>query len=295
VSVTLRPYAGWTDLGSMRAVVAAGLRDAPDRSYVHPGDVAWWIGWPPRSASELARIAAVWEDDGEVVGFAVNDDGDIGEFVHPRLLDTPRGDRFFSAVDAWIDDGHPDALRYASDRDPAAARRLADVGYRPNGDAIVTFRIPLDHVPDPPRHRVRAVARNDDPTGRARITHAAFGADRPFATYVEDYRRFMSSPAYPEGWDLVAEDDDGVAVACCIAWPDRHSGAGNFEPVATHPDAERLGFATAAIAEGLRRLREAGMTWAIVRTPLSNTGAQALYRSLGFRDWHRLLVFSRGG
>lgn len=93
----------------------------------------------------------------------------------------------------------------------------------------------------------------------------------------------------------MAEDDDGVAVACCIAWPDALSGAGNFEPVATHPDAERRGFATAAIAEGLRRLRDAGMTWAIVRTPLSNTGAQALYRSLGFRDWHRLLVFSRGG
>jgi ribosomal protein S18 acetylase RimI-like enzyme len=45
--------------------------------------------------------------------------------------------------------------------------------------------------------------------------------------------------------------------------------------------------------EGMRRLRDAGMTSAIVRTPLSNTVAQALYRSLGFEESHRLLVFAR--
>jgi mycothiol synthase len=68
---------------------------------------------------------------------------------------------------------------------------------------------------------------------------------------------------------------------------------GNFEPVATHPDFARRGFATAVMIEGLRRLRAAGMRWAIVRTPFGNAAARALYESLGFEKWHFDRAFAR--
>ena len=96
----------------------------------------------------------------------------------------------------------------------------------------------------------------------------------------------MASPAYPAGWDLVARTDDGEAAACCIAWPDPVSRVGVFEPVATHPRHVRRGFGGAVVREGLRRLRAAGMTRAIVRTPLGNPGADAFYRSVGFVPTH---------
>jgi GNAT superfamily N-acetyltransferase len=63
---------------------------------------------------------------------------------------------------------------------------------------------------------------------------------------------------------------------------------GWFEPVATHPAHHRRGLATAAMSEGLRRLRALGATRAYVG---SGYGAPAnrLYESLGFTAyeiWH---------
>jgi ribosomal protein S18 acetylase RimI-like enzyme len=288
----LRPYRGWEDLEAMRRIVGEGLRDAPDRSYVHPGDVSWWIGWAPKTPDELANLCVVWEDAGGILGFAISDEGDVIDVVAPRVLDTPLDEGFRRAVQAWVRSEHPAALRYASDLDPRGCERLEASGYRATGDAIVAFRRALDEV-EVPRARVRALESGDDVRGRATITHAAFEVERPLSAYVEDYATFARSPAYPSGWDLVAEDEARNAAACCIAWPDPISRSGNFEPVATHPWFARRGFASAVMLEGMRRLRDAGMTWAIVRTPISNTAAQTLYRSLGFEEWLRLLVFGR--
>jgi ribosomal protein S18 acetylase RimI-like enzyme len=45
--------------------------------------------------------------------------------------------------------------------------------------------------------------------------------------------------------------------------------------------------------EGLRRLRDAGMQRAIVRTRFDNEPGVALYRSLGFEDHHIERWFAR--
>lgn len=47
------------------------------------------------------------------------------------------------------------------------------------------------------------------------------------------------------------------------------------------------------LRDGLRRLREAGMRRAIVRTPSDNLAALALYRSVGFEPDHEQLSFRR--
>jgi ribosomal protein S18 acetylase RimI-like enzyme len=292
VTVTLRSYGGWDDLEEMRRIVGEGVRDAPDRSYVHPGDVSWWIGWAPKTPHELARLCVVLEDARDVLGWAMSDNDEVIDVIAPRLLDSPLDEEFRRAVDAWVRSEQPHALRYASNVDVQGCERVEASGYRATGNAIVEFRRSLDAL-EQPKARVRALESGDDVTGRASITHAAFEVERPLSVYVEEYATFARSPAYPSGWDLVAEDGAGNAAACCIAWPDPISRSGNFEPVATHPWFARRGFASAVMLEGMRRLRDAGMTWAIVRTPLSNTAAQALYRSLGFEEWHRLLAFAR--
>ena len=142
--------------------------------------------------------------------------------------------------------------------------------------------------------RVRAVG-DDDVEGRASVTYAAFGSEKSFAAYTSDYAGFRSSPAYPHGWDLLLRDDDGRAAACCIAWIDPVSRAGTFEPVATHPDLHRRGFAGALLIDGLRRFAAAGMTYAIVGAVVANPRAEALYRSVGFLPDRLLREYERPG
>jgi GNAT superfamily N-acetyltransferase len=286
VNITLRAYEGLDDLRGMRDVVGEGLALAPARSYVHPGDVTWWLSFPPRSREALAAMAAVWERDGRIEGWVVADGEDVGSAVRPRWLDDPAADAFDDAVEGWLEVHTTSPIRYIAEDDRVQVARARRLGYGAVEDGLRVFRMSL---PASPRAiaattRVRALTPGDDPTGRAAVTHAAFGSAEPFATYVEDYRGFMRVDAYRLGWDLVAETEDGLAAACCIAWPDPVSRSGNFEPVATHPDHRRRGYASAVMTEGLRRSVRAGMSTAIVRTAFGNHVAASAYLSLGFTE-----------
>jgi RimJ/RimL family protein N-acetyltransferase len=273
----------------MQDLLARAWRD--DRhAIVHPGDLAWWVGWPPKTHEELAARIAVWEDDGRVAAWVMIDD-EVGECVDPDREDDAELRR---EVDTWLGD-HPHAARYVRAEDEAGRRRLLDAGYRPADDgSMIGFSLRLrDVAPNDPDPRVNQVEPGDDLVPRASITRAAFRIDQPLERYVERYRVFTESPAYPRGWDLVARTVSGEGAACAIAWPDPISGVGRFEPVATHPDFQRRGFATAVLRDGLRRMLDAGLERAIVCTPSTNEAAIALYRSVGFRDDHVETAFRR--
>jgi ribosomal protein S18 acetylase RimI-like enzyme len=293
VSVRLRPWNGWTDLEGMRAVLSEGLRGAPLGSFAHPGDLSWWLGWPPKDDATLGSVVRIWESAGAIAGWAMLDEGDLAEYVRPAVGARERA-AFFTAVDGWTAElGDAVTTRYAVDDDVADAERLRAAGWLGRSDAgLWNFEIDLAAVVPDPDPRVRPVERDTDLRGRLAITHAAFRVTGPFERYVEEYRDFMASPAYPSGWDLVVWDGDRAA-ACTIAWPDPASAVGNFEPVATDPELVRRGFGRAVVREGLRRLRVAGMERAIVRTPVDNVGAAAFYRSIGFRPTSILRGFAR--
>ncbi len=273
----------------MQALLSAELADPARHGFIHPGDLAWWVGWAPKTPAELADRILLVEGDDRLLGWAMQDEGDVGEAVH---ADAPAS--VWECIDTWIgeDTAH---TRYTRDDDAASITRLAAAGYEPvPADDFQAFEIDLAGIDegeaDP---RVRAVATRDDLRPRCSVTHGAFGVARPFNRYVEQYAAFMDSPAYPDGWDFVVWADAGEAAACAIAWPDPASAVGNFEPVATHPDHRRHGYGTAVLREGCRRLRSAGMRRAIVRTPVTNHAALALYRSAGFADSYLERAFRR--
>jgi mycothiol synthase len=56
-----------------------------------------------------------------------------------------------------------------------------------------------------------------------------------------------------------------------------------FEPVGTHPDFQGQGLGKAVIAEGLRRMKAAGMRRAVLVFDPTNVAARALYTAMGFR------------
>ena len=286
-SIHLRPWAGWEDLPGMQAVLAEGLRDAPGRTYEHPGDVAWWIGGSAGPTSPLAERIRIWQSAGRILGWVVVDEDDVGEYVHPSVLDTPAASVFFAQVDEWLASLEVSLTRYPREDDDLAVARLRAAGWVPDpSGGMCCYSRSLHDAGWPADPRVRPVVGPDDLTGRLRITHAAFAAAQPFGDYARDRRGFVESPAYPAGWDLVAWTDGDEPAACCIAWPDPVSLTGNFEPVATHPRHTRRRFGTAVMSEGLRRLASAGMRRAIVRTPLGNVGADAFYLSIGFAPVH---------
>jgi ribosomal protein S18 acetylase RimI-like enzyme len=226
-----------------------------------------------------------------MAAWVVDDTGYIGECIAPGSLDD---EVLLASMDRWIDARLRGHVRSARGDNPVGIARLEAAGYRRVPDDMVAFSLDLDRLgPTEPDPRVSTVARSDDLGARLSVTHAAFRVDRAFDDYIAGYRRFMDSPAYPDGWDLVAWTPAGDAAACCIAWPDPVSRVGNFEPVATHPSFHRQGFATVVLRDGLHRLREAGMRRAVVRTPADNAAALALYRSVGFEPDHEQLSFRR--
>ena len=269
----------------MQELLSRTLRDAPSRARLHPGDLAWWLGWPPKSDAQIATTTELFEVDGRIRVWTATDGEEIGECVDPSDDGTLAAESDRRLAGRAV-------TRFARDDDHGSIERLTRAGWaQVEGSSFIVFRIDLEGVAGDADPRVRPVQLTEDVPQRAAITRRAFNVDKPFDRYTADYARFMSSPVYPAGWDLIAWAPSGDGAACAIAWPDELSGVGNFEPVATHPAYRRRGFAAAVLHEGCRRLRGAGMTAAIVGTPEHNAAAIALYRSVGFAHDHVQLAF----
>lgn len=280
----------------MQAVCSARLLASPGRTAAHPGDIAWWVGWPPSPPDRLAQMFLLWEESEEVVGFASFDpeEGDLAVVVLPSFSDTDANVAFEDAAEAWASRGEVSVRWTEFEDETAAVERWRRRGFQPIDRGYLNLTRTLDDLEGEAAgdDRVRPVG-DDDVDGRASVTHAAFESPKPFEAYAADYAAFRASPAYPHGWDLLLRDVDGRPAACCIAWPDPVSRAGTFEPVATHPALQRRGYGRALLLDGLRRFAAAGMTYAIVGVDVDNPGAEALYRSVGFRPDRVLRVYER--
>jgi GNAT superfamily N-acetyltransferase len=296
-SERLRHWAGWEDLAAMQGLCSRRLAASPGRAYAHPGDIAWWVGWPPVDQASLAERVTLWEGGDALAGFASFSppERELVVFVAPELIDTERAAAFedeMTARAARASDGPVRVLEF-EDED-ATIERWRRRGFAPLDEGYLNLTRVLDPAAErePESAAVEPVG-DEDADARASVTYAAFDNTGPYETYLAEYRGFRASPAYPHGWDLLARDASGSPAACCIAWPDEASGAGTFEPVATHPDFHRQGFGHAVLHAGFHRLAEAGMRWAIVGTALGNAGGEALYRSVGFEPDHVLRVYER--
>jgi ribosomal protein S18 acetylase RimI-like enzyme len=98
----------------------------------------------------------------------------------------------------------------------------------------------------------------------------------------------MESPGYAPEREFVAEAPDGSLVAFTVTWHDPLNRTGLLEPVGTHTDHRRRGLARALIAHAMTKMKEAGMTSAIVVNHPANEAARSLYGSCGFSSWKRI-------
>lgn len=295
---TNRPYRDHSDIARMKHVAGAMFVRVPS----HPlGGIEWIVfgphGFPP---SEIVRL---WERaDGSVVGWAVlaSDDG-FDYRVLPELCGTDLEKEIFdwaaSGINTWRS-AHNLAPRLVVEcwgGDQSRIDLLAARGFRARGIEGVVFTRSLESELPPPSipagWRIEGFAEQHIDS-RARTQYEAFAPGS--RTTPATWRALMrNAPGYDPDLDNVAISPDGEVASAALVWLDERTKIGEFEPVGTRPQFQQQGLGKAVLLRGLAKMRERGVTTAIVGTNATNAPAIALYQSVGFDIVNRMTAYER--
>jgi ribosomal protein S18 acetylase RimI-like enzyme len=271
----------------MQAVTAEAWRLEGPFAPAHVGDLAW--GRYQHAGREHEWRVRLWQRDGRDVGWA-----------WVRVPDSVLISCLLPAVREVLVD---ELLEWAEARvvevqstDPVSRSALERRGYRLDAGArvLAVHHRELDDEPEiapPPGFGVRTV-RADDFAARVELHRIVWAPSR---VTEESYRNVQAAWPYRADLDCVVEAPDGRLVAYCLAWLDPGNGAGELEPVGTHPDFRRLGLGSVVCRFALRRLRAEGATRAVVYAIAddpANPGPKALYESIGFVETSRFLRYT---
>ena len=298
MNLQARPYRDPADLIPMRQLLMAGTQANIPASYMHPGCLDLDTHYPP-DEQENRRNLQLWERVDEeppiVEAWAMfwRHEGTFDLFVSPALHGTPLHATVMDEYVAWAEARAQAAgikqisPFWAIDFDTVLVRLMQERGFviTPVDLPAPLFERTLDALPTiglPDGFTVQGVHNLDDGRLRAVVTHGAFRPNDDWETYAAEYAQFIGSAVYDGERDLFVRSPDGRGASACGIWFDEVNKVGLFEPVATHPDFQGKGLGKAVMAEGLRRMKAAGMQWAIVGFDPTNVAALALYTSMGF-------------
>jgi len=294
----------------MRYLLVAGRQANITASYMHPGYLDWDTHCPP-DEQENRRDLRLWErmdeDEGqptlEAWAMYWRNEGAFDVFVSPALHGTPAHEVVMDQYMPWAEARAREAgLKQLShfcifDNDTIMKRLYQARGFVviPADPPQPLFEWPLDALPTiplPDGFTVQGVRNPDDGRLRARVTHGAFRSHDDWDGYWAEYAQFIGSAVYDGARDLFVRSPDGRGASACTIWFDPVNAVGLFEPVGTHPDFQGQGLGKAVMAEGLRRMKAAGMRRAVLGFDPNNLAALALYTSMGFRAscyfvWYR--------
>lgn len=298
MSLHARPYRDATDLVQMKQLVMFGTQARIPASYMHPGCLDWDTQYPPNEEANQRNLR-LWERTDEepptLEAWAIfsRREGSFDLFVSPALYGTPLHERVMAEYTAWAEErARAAGLKklwpfWTMEYDTVLARMHQAHGYvavQPN-PPVPLFERTLDELPTirlPEGFTVQGVRNVEDGKLRAAVLHSHFRPNGDWNTFWAEYAQFMGSVAYDGARDLFVRSPDGRGASACTIWFDPVNGVGLFEPVSTHPDFQGRGLGKAVMTEGLRRMKAAGMTRAVVGFDPTNVAALALYTSLGF-------------
>jgi GNAT superfamily N-acetyltransferase len=288
-----RLYSGADDLRLMQELVAEVWADRREKSAHHVGDLAWWTYQHTGRESEWKRrlwfdgsrcVAWTWLDRPADLAFEVQPHAGLHDVVFDWFESEAEGDEQLSV---WVQDDDADAVHSLERRGylcPSDGRWYAH--YVRELDAPIASPSPA------PGYTLRSVRGEEDVHERVEVHRAVWHPSRVTA---ESYRNTMAAWPYRADLDCVAETEGGRFASYVLCWYDEVNGAGEFEPVGTHPDHRRRGLATATCTFALRRLQEEGARVAVVYAGGrdEDAPARALYESLGFRLHARMVELKR--
>lgn len=97
------------------------------------------------------------------------------------------------------------------------------------------------------------------------------------------------APGYSSDWDLALVSPRGEVAAFCVAWLDKKNKVAEIDPVGTHPDYRKRGFAKVLLIECFVRLHKNGIAKAHIQG--FSEPAQKLYDSLMPVEKYELLKY----
>ena len=170
--------------------------------------------------------------------------------------------------------------------------RLAAQGFARQEGYKVFFDQPLDRaIPAPTLpagFSARPLAGVGEVEAATKLLCEGFNID---SVTVPWRRRILEQPGYRPELDIMIVAPDGRLAAFCLLWLHPNGHTGQIEPMATHPDFQRLGLGSAAIYTGLAEVAALGATRAVVGTSGSNFRSQGMYQGTGFRLHHRRIGY----
>jgi ribosomal protein S18 acetylase RimI-like enzyme len=127
---------------------------------------------------------------------------------------------------------------------------------------------------------IRSVMDEDDVDKRRIAKSIAFGARYCPSEWepASAYREMQKAPDYRKDLDLFVVAPNGEYAAVCVIWIDEKNKYGNFEPVGTHIEYQRMGLGRALLTEGFRRMAQYGITRSYMDS------GNEFYKKIGFRE-----------
>lgn len=163
---------------------------------------------------------------------------------------------------------------------------LGQAGFMPLTQFVIPKRFPAITVPD--GFHLQSLEDDNDLEKLHRVLWRGFNhGDNPPDEGIEERRFMQSAPNYKKNLNIVVKAPNHEFVSYCGMWYEPTHRVAMVEPVATDPDYRRMGLASAAVLEGIRRCGRLGATVAFVGS------GQPLYLSIGFKPIYSCSVWKR--
>ena len=234
----------------------------------------------------------LWRDqNGQLAGFIIKGN----RLVHPQTRSNDP--TLLGVILAWAEEnwaspgGEVSVMAY--DWDTRRQTALIQNGYEPQR-VIEDVRIydlnePYPEPALPVGFRISSVADEGDPKARVDLENAIWDVQLDEAWY----RGKSSSPHYFPNLDLMVISPEGQPAAASLIWPYPETGAGEIDPLGTHPAFRRLGLARAILLESFKRMQALELNLAYIASDSENHAVNALYASLNPIETYQGIVYSK--
>jgi mycothiol synthase len=270
----------------------AELRDLLIQSYARSGKPYNWLfarleNWRyARHDAPDAWYAGnthLWRDDaGRLVGFCLSESGE--DEMHLQLLADSiplERDMVRWIEQVWARDRERIEIEAYADQ-TARKEMLKRAGYEYGGPSGITWAYdlarPYPPIPLPPGYRVETLAENGEHDKHIAVEQLTFNSD-----YLDRdwFYGKASAPGYSYDLDFCIVSAERQHVAFCLGWIDAANRVAEVDPVGTHPDYRRRGFAKAVVSACFRELARRGVRRAYIGSAPEPNISTRLYQSLG--------------